>query len=238
MVAVLLSFAGGFLLANSLNKNELSGLRAENESLKREQNEAAKSDEGTLSDEEIKTKIDEADRNPDNILLQKNLGLSLYTYASMKRNSDLLREVSRLVERVLEKNPNDYESVVALGNINFDIGYFDKNNENFEKARRFYQRALGKKPDDADVLTDVGLTYFLSNPPETEKAIAEFEKSLKANPKSERTLEVLIKTLQSTDKKDEAEKYAAQLKEINPKSEVLTNGNSPADAGKDDAQRQ
>lgn len=239
VVAVLLSFAGGFLLANSLNKNELGGLRAENESLKREQSDAAETAEkGTLSDEEIRAKILEADRSPDNISLQKNLGLALYSYASTKQNSDLLREVSRLITRVYEKKSDDYEAVVALGNINFDIGYFEKNNESLEKAREFYQRALAKKSDDADVITDLGLTYFLSSPPETEKAVAEFEKSLKANPKSVRTLEVLIETLQSVNKKEEAEKYSAQLKEINLASASLSNANSSPEIKESGAPKQ
>lgn len=239
IVAVLLSFAGGFLVANSLNRNDLTALRAENENLKRAQNEAANaSEEGSLSDEEIRQKIAEADRNPDNISFQKNLGLALYNYAAMKQNADLLREVSRLVERVYEKNPDDYEAVVALGNINFDLAYINKNNENFQRAREFYQRALDKKPDDANTRTDLGLTYFLSNPPETERAIAEFQKSLKANPKNEKTLTALIQAFQSLNKKEEAEKYAAQLKEINPASEVLSKANFSPESESDDEQKQ
>lgn len=239
IVAVILSFAGGFMLANSLNRKELSALRAENENLKKAQTEPAWEDEvGTLSNEEITAKIAEADRSPTNISIQKNLGLALYKYASIKQNTVLMREVERLITRVYEKNSDDYEAIVALGNINFDVGYFDKKNENFQTAREFYQKALSKKPDDESVRTDLGLTYYLSNPPQTEQAVAEFQKSLKTNSKDEKTLQVLIQALLSQNKKDEAEKYIDQLKEINPNSEVLLNPNSPVETGANDLQKQ
>lgn len=228
IVAVIASFAGGFLLANSLNKKELDALRAENENLKKAQPASDREgEEFSLSDEEIKRKIAEADGNPSNIEFQKNLGLALYNYASMKQNAGLLDEVSRLINRVYADNPNDYTALVTLGNINFDLGYIRENNEYFQKARTFYQKALERKPNDADIITDVGLTYFLSNPPEIEPATANFEKALKINPKNEKTLQAIIQTLLSQGKKEEAEKYIAGLKEINPNNQILSNLDSP-----------
>jgi hypothetical protein len=49
IVAVIVSFIGGFLLANALNRNELTTLRAENERLKNTQNEAGSKSNGTLA---------------------------------------------------------------------------------------------------------------------------------------------------------------------------------------------
>lgn len=228
IVAVIASFAGGFLVANSLNKKELDALRSENENLKKTRPADEQSGEGfSLSDEEIKQKIAEADQNPNNINFQKNLGLALYKYAPMKQNADLLGEVSRLMNRVYADNPNDYAALVTLGNVNLDLGYFREKNENFQKAREFYQKALEQKPDDADIRTDIGLTYFLSNPPEIETATANFEKALKTDPKHERTLQAMIQMLVSLKKRDEAEKYIARLREINPNNQILSNLNSP-----------
>ena len=225
--AILVSFIGGFLVANSLNRNEINALRAENENLKNAQNETNQTEEElSLSDEEIKRKIIEADQNPTNISFQKNLGLALYNYASMKQNVELLAEVSRLLNRVYEKNPKDYEALVAMGNINFDIGYFGKNNDNFQKARVFYKEALKQKPNDENVLTDLGLTFYLSNPPETERAIVEFQKSLQQNPKDEKTLQVMTQALLSQNKKEEAKKYWARLKDVNPNNQIFNSQNS------------
>ena len=222
IVAVIVSFAGGFLLANALNRSELNTLRGENERLANSQNQSKQNESGlALSDEEIREKIAEADRNPDNFAFQKNLGLALYRYAAMKQDADLLAEVGRLLNRAFENDKQDYDVTVALGNVYFDIGYFKKDNTEFQKAREFYRQALEQKPKDAEVRTDLGLTYFLNAPPEYEKAIAEFQKSLQINPKHEKTLQVLTQTLLSQKKADEAGIYFAKLKEVNSNNQIL-----------------
>lgn len=218
IVAIIISFFGGFLLANALNRNELNTIRAEVERLKTTPNNNS---EVSLSDEEIRQKIAEADKNPDNINFQKNLGLALYRYAAMKQDADLLAEVARLLARANQQDNQDYDVLITLGNSYFDIGYIKKENENLVKARDFYQKALAQKPNDVDVRTDLGLTYFLVNPPETDKALAEFQKSLQTNPKHEKTLQVLAQALISQNKAVEAEKYLKQLKEVNPENQFL-----------------
>jgi tetratricopeptide (TPR) repeat protein len=222
MIAVGISFAGGFFLANSLNRNEISQLRAELERLKKGDTETAPNQSQlSLSDEEIRQKIAQADNNPTDFVFQRNLGLGLYRYGAMKQDDGLLREVLRILMRVHENNPKDYDITVALGNAHFDIGFFKKENESFAAARRFYQKALEQKPADADVRTDLGLTYFLPEPPELEKAAAELQKSLEANPNHERALEFITQTLLRQNKFDEAEKYAGRLKAVNPNNPLL-----------------
>lgn len=234
----MVSFAGGFLIANSLNRRDLTELRAEIENLKNAQAEIDRDkQESTLSDDQIRGRIAEADANPNNIEFQKKLGLALYNYASMRENTDLLREVERLINRVYAADPNDYTAIVTLANINFDIGYFNKNNENLKKAREFYQKALRLKPTDADTLTDLGLTYFLVEPPEIDQALIEFQKSLRVNPKNERTLQVLIEALKKTGKTEEAEKYTTRLKETNPNNESLKASNTDETGGENNLQK-
>lgn len=226
LIAVFISFLGGFLLANALNKNELNTLRSDVEKLKNSRNaESSNGSEITLSDEELRHKISEADQNPTNTAVQRGLGLALYRYALIKQDSEILSDVARLLMRSYEKDPNDFEVTTALGNVYFDIGYFKKDDENFQKAREFYAKALKQKPNDADVRTDFGLTYFLLNTPENEKAIAEFQKSLQINPKHEKTLQVISQALLAENKFEEAEKYISKLKQVNgnnPGLAVLT----------------
>lgn len=222
IVAVIVSFIGGFLLANALNRNEFDSLRAENERLKNTQNASRNSENGnSLSDEEITRKINEADQNPDNFAFQKGLGLALYRYATVKQDTKLLGDIERLLNRANQLNAKDYDVIVALGNINFDVGYSKKDNEKFRVAREFYQKALEQKPNDSDLITDLGLSYFLMIPPETDKAIAEFQKSLQANDKHEKTLQVLIEAMLTQNNTKEAEKYLEQLRQANQNNEVL-----------------
>ena len=222
VLAIAISFIGGFLLANALNKTELDALRSENSRLKiSSPNPTGNNFENTLSDEEIRQKIAAADENPSDLNYQKSLGTALYRYAAIKQDTQLLREISRLLNRAFEKKPKDYDLLITLGNLHFDIGYFEKNNDSFSKAREFYQKALELKPKDSDLQTDYALTFYLQNPPETERAVAEFKKSLQENPKHEKTLQFLTQALVKQGKTEEAENYLARLKEINPKTPTL-----------------
>lgn len=227
------------MLANALNRNELNSLRAENERSKNTQNTSRQNEtENALSDEEIRQKISEADRNPKNFAFQKGLGLALYRYASVKQDTKLLEEVARLLNRANEIDSKDYDVIVALGNLYFDVGYFKKNNEDFYKAREFYQKALVQKPNDTDVRTDFGLTFYLTDPPETDKAIAEFQKSLQTNSKHEKTLQVLTQALISQNKAAEAERYLALLREVNQNNENLPELTTRLAQSKSDLEKQ
>ena len=221
IVAVILSFIGGFFIANSLNRNSLNALQAENEQLKKQVPANQNSENAQLSDEEIKQRIAEADKNPENFEFQKSLGLALYRYASINQNPELMTDVQRLIERANKLKPEDYEVLVALGNVHFDLGYFKKDNAQFDKAREIYLSALKEKPKDENVRTDYGLTYFLKTPPDYDTAIAEFNKSLELNPKHERTLQVMVEAYANQGKKQEAEKYLAKLEEVNPQNSTL-----------------
>ena len=61
----------------------------------------------------------------------------------------------------------------------------------------------------------------MTEPPEYEKAIAEFQKSLQINPKHEKSLQVMAQTLLEQNKIPEAEKFLTRLKEVNPKNQYL-----------------
>src|SRR4029079_7426476 len=112
LAAVILSFVGGFFLANSMNRKELESLRAENERRKASP-ESAADGSPDLSNDEIRAKIAEADRNPSNLAFQKNLGLALYRYATLKKDADLLAESARLLERAAALDPKDFEVLVG-----------------------------------------------------------------------------------------------------------------------------
>jgi tetratricopeptide (TPR) repeat protein len=219
ILAAMISFFGGFYLANSLNGDELIRLRAENEQLKKNTAKNPQTDpDVALSDDEIRQKIAEADKSPDNITYQRNLGMALLSYGAMKQNSELISESTRLLRRAYEVNPKDFEVLVALGNAFYDIASLKNDSENFIKSREFYSKALEQKPDNATVRADFGSTFVFVNPPDYERGGAELEKALQTDPKNERALLLMSQSLVKQNKPAEAEKYLAKLKEINPKA--------------------
>lgn len=221
-IATILSFIAGFIVANSVNRKEIDGLKAALGQAEAAKNSnPANGQDSVLTDEEIKQKIAQADAQPENTEFQKNLAVALYTYASSKQDAKWLPDIARLLGRVVEKEPKDLNTLISLGNINFDLGQSNKSASNFENARGFYRRALEIKRDNVEVVADLGLTYVLCNPPEPENAVAEFMKALKLNPKHEKSLAGIVKALILSNKPQEANKWLAKLKEANPSNELI-----------------
>ena len=222
VIALLAGFIGGFWLANSINRSAQQAIGP--------QPVAAptagaittqQSSEPDLSVEEIKAKIDEADKNPTNFTYQKTLGIALYRYSSIKQAPMLLTESMRILERASSINGKDFEVLVALGNAHFDTGFANKDNASYQTARDIYTKALDIKPSDPDVQTDMAITWFLQEPPAFDKAIAGLQKVSDANPKHIRSLQFMVQTYAKQGKPADAEKALAKIKAIDPASPVI-----------------
>lgn len=217
MIAGIVCFVAGFSFANYLNRSELSGLRGENERLKTSQ--SSDPAQVNLSDEEIDAKLAEANQNSSNFAFQKSLGLGLYRYGAIKQDKAIIEKALPVLIRAYGLDAADYDVIVGLGNTYYDIGYFGKDNASFERSREFYNKALAKRPDDKEVRTDLGLTYFLQEPPDYTTAIVEFEKSLAIDPKHEKTLAFAALAMKNQNK--DAGKYSNVLRTINPNNPTL-----------------
>ncbi|HSI88758.1 MAG TPA: tetratricopeptide repeat protein [Pyrinomonadaceae bacterium] len=222
LVAVVLSFIGGFLIANAFNRAEIESMRRENDGYKNAANVAAnQSENAALSAEAIKEKVDEADSNPDNTDFQRNLGLALYRYASAQQDLALLEDSIRLLERARIAKSNDQDVLIALGNANFDIAYFGKANERYVVARRLYDEGVSLSPENPDLLTDRGLTYFLSEPADYSAAEREFAAALAIAPNNERTLQLAIEANWQLGQMQRATELLERLKETNPQNPAI-----------------
>jgi len=223
IIAALGGFIAGFLLANSINRSQLIVARDQGPSSSAPAANTSADSQGTeLTASEIRAKIVEADKKPNDFDYQKNLGGALYKYAAMKQDAALLVESARILERANSLKAGDIDVLVALGNAKFDIAYADKNNAGFASAREIYAKALELKPGDADISTDRALTYFFLEPPDYDKARTELQKIADANPKHERSLQFLVKALVNEKKIAEADKALARLKEINPQNRSMS----------------
>ncbi len=223
-IGILFGFAGGFFFANMLNRQEIDALKVKaaqaspagqatqtGQKMEIGENDPAEDD---LSPDEIRKKIKQADENPSNIKFQSELGLSLYSYAVMKKNAELLPDAKRLIMRAYEKDPKDQSILLALGNVSSDIGQSKKDNKSLEEARVYYGKALALKPGQADVQTDIGWTYALADPPEYEKALAEYRKSLQIDPEHIRTLDSMARAMIKLGRTKEAEETIVKLKKL------------------------
>lgn len=79
----------------------------------------------------------------------------------------------------LNKDPNDYDSLVKLGNIYYD-------GQLFPAAIQYYERAVALHPENSDVRTDMGTAYWYTG--NADKAVAEMQTSLKYRPGHPQTL--------------------------------------------------
>ena len=116
--------------------------------------------------------------------------------------------------RARELRPDAYETIVQLGNNNFEA-------RRYETAARWYSEALTKKPDDVNVRTDLGLTYFLRQPSDYDRAITEYRASLKINPRHEPTLQNLSIAFVRKGNYAEADATIKSLAEVNPTNAAL-----------------
>jgi tetratricopeptide (TPR) repeat protein len=101
---------------------------------------------------------------------------------SAKTGAEALAAVAQAAAPYLEavkQNPNDYDSLVKLGNVFYD-------GQQFPEAVGYYERALVIHPENADVRTDMGTAYWYAG--NADKAVAAMEISLKYRPGHPQTL--------------------------------------------------
>jgi cytochrome c-type biogenesis protein CcmH/NrfG len=79
----------------------------------------------------------------------------------------------------VNQNPNDFDSLVKLGDLFYD-------GQQFPSAIQYYERAVAIHPENPDVRTDMGTAYWYTG--NADKALAAMETSLKYRPGHPQTL--------------------------------------------------
>lgn len=233
VVGILAGFLGGFFLANGINRGEQDKLRAELTSARAgakegnsPQAQQASAPGGgdsfpTLTDEQLGNAVKQADADPSDAELQHKVGQALYFYAWEKGNAEILPEVARILKRAHALDPKNYRTTVIAGDAHFLIASRKSDAATLREARRFYEAALSAQPDDAQVRTNLGRTYFFDKPPDPQRAIGEYRRALRADPKQELSLQSLAAALIETGGFEEAARRLDELEKVNPSNEEL-----------------
>lgn len=157
---------------------------------------------------EIQATLQKAKNEPNNFDAQME---AAQLYYQIQRYPEALN----YLQRANQIRPDNYDAVVALGNTNFDAN-------NYEAAEKWYNAALAKKPTDVSVRTDLGLTFLFRTPPDYDRAIKEFRRSLELDPKHEQTLQNITVALTKKGSYDEAQQSLKRLEEVNPQNPKLS----------------
>jgi tetratricopeptide (TPR) repeat protein len=204
----------GFMFANSINQNAAVPVAAA-DNIKSNSNLPAghpdigsggKGTKGEMSPD-VSAAIEKAKQSPNDFDAQLKGAEAYYSAEKFDEAINLLKAANKL-------KPDDRDVLVHLGNANFDA-------EHYDEAEKWYTAALAKKPDDVDVRTDMGLTFVFRDPPNYDRAIQEFTKSLQTDPNHELTLQNL--TVAYTKKGDAARAQATltKLETVNPQNKSI-----------------
>lgn len=207
IIGLLLGVIVGFFGANYLNRNSAAPVQAQTApALQSAPTSPGQAPSGAMIPE-VAAALEKAKSEPDNFAAQKQAGMMYYRIQRFDEALRYLTQANRI-------DPEDRETIVTLGNINFDAG-------KYEEAEKFYTAALEQKPEDINVRTDLGLSFFLRQPRDIDRAIGEYRKALTYDPKHELTLQNLCAALKEKGDKEALAETVRKLEEVNPKNAAL-----------------
>ncbi len=221
IIGLLLGCIVGFLFANSYNQSHMNrpaaGMPQAQGSLPPNHppistNGASDSGAGAAAGggaamPAVQQAIDEARNQPNNFDAQVK---AADLYLQIGRYDDALQ----FLMKANQLRPDNYEVVVKLGDANFDA-------DHFEVAEKWYTAALQMKPNDVNVRTDLGTTFLARNPPDIDRAIQEYQRSLQLDPRHEKTLHNLVIAYTKKGDARSAQETLTRLEQVNPQAEDL-----------------
>ena len=219
IIGLLLGCIIGFMAANSVNKSAVApvAVTATNpDSATPPGHPELNGNTGVMPQPEVQAVIDKAKAEPDNFEAQTTAAAMFYQIQRFDEAIELLKRANGL-------KPDDYGTTVNLGNAYFEAAQF-------AEAEKWYSAALAVKADDVNVRADLGLTFLLRQPPNYNRAVQEFSRSLAKDPNHPPTLQNL--TIAYTKKGD-----AAKAKDMLTRLENLSADNPAISKLREDIQK-
>lgn len=221
VIGLLLGCIIGFIGANSINQNYAgprpkgsapSAAAGQGEGLP--PNHPAINPSNAVADQPqggmqpaVQEQIQKARNEPDNFDAQMSAAQLYYQISRYDEAIDFLLKANKL-------RPDSYEVLVKLGDTNFEA-------EHYETAEKWYTAALAKSPNDVNVRTDLGTTFIARQPPDFDRAIKEYTRSLELDPKHEQTLHNIVIAYTKKGDAGQAQTMLDRLAEVNPNNEDL-----------------
>lgn len=207
IIGLLAGLIIGFMFTNSINQGYGTGSAAikQNANLPAGHPDLESSDSNSTSGgsiPEVQAAIEKARSEPDNFDAQMRAAELYYQIQRFEGSIEFLDRANKI-------KPGDYGVMVQLGNANFD-------SSKYEGAEKWYTAALEKKPDDVNVRTDLGLTFVFRDPPNYDRAIQEFKRSLEKDPNHIQTLQNLTVAYSKKGDAANAKATLAKLESLDP----------------------
>src|SRR5215213_7932184 len=215
IVGLLLGLIIGFMFAN--NVNQKAAVVAPAAAVKQNPNMpeghpdisgATNPAPAALSAPQVQAAIEKAKQEPDNFEAQIKAAEVNYQIEAYDKAIEYLKQANKI-------KPEDYETIVNLGNAFFDSG-------NYAEAEKSYAAALEKKPDDENVRTDLGLTFIFRDPPEYDRAIKEFEQVLAKNINHPQALQNLTVAYTKKGNAAKAKETVDKLEQVDPTNVAIS----------------
>lgn len=218
VIGLLLGSIIGFMFANSLNRSALeTSATASTLAPSANSNPALPADHppigasdgptGAAAIQQVTAAIEKAKAEPQNFESQMAAG---DLYYQIGRFAD----AAKFYEAASVLKPTEAEPLVKAGNAYFDA-------ENYLEAEKWYTLALAKNPKDITARTDLGLTFYLREPRDIDRAIKEYKLSLAINPKHEVTLQNLVIAYRENGDAANLQKTVDELRAVNPNNPAL-----------------
>ncbi|HEY0460903.1 MAG TPA: tetratricopeptide repeat protein [Pyrinomonadaceae bacterium] len=210
IVGLLLGLIIGFMFAN--NVNQKAAVIAPNSAVKQNPNmpeghpdisgNTTNASQNGPSMPEVQEAIEKARAAPDNFEAQMKAAELHYQIEKYDKAIEYLKQANKI-------QPDNYEVIVNLGNTYFDSG-------NYAEAEKWYSAALGKKTEDANVRTDLGLTFIFRDPPNYDRAITEFEGVLAKDINHPQALQNLTVAYTKKGNAAKAQETVDKLEQVDP----------------------
>lgn len=128
-------------------------------------------------------------------------------------------DAAKFYENAAKIKPTETEPMIKAGN-----AYHD--GQKYDQAEKWYLKALEKDPKNVDVRTDLGLTFFLREPRDIDRAIKEYKTSLSIDPNHEITLQNLAVAYSEKNDRENLLSTIEKLRKIDPDNPVVKNTDS------------